>query len=156
MSKRDYYETLGVAKTASEDELKKAFRRLAMKLHPDRNPDDPQAQEHFKEAKEAYEILSDAQQRAIYDRHGHAGLAGGMGGRECWRGKGSGEGESSERASPHGLCLPANGAGGQGKARRRESPNHVCVRASDGARRARCGLPHPASAVRRSLSSRNK
>ena len=59
MSKRDYYEVLGLSKSASEDELKKAFRRLAMKLHPDRNPDDPEAQEKFKEDKEAYDVLSD-------------------------------------------------------------------------------------------------
>ena len=61
MSKRDYYEILGVQKSATEEELKKAFRRLAMKLHPDRNPDDPEAQERFKEAKEAYEVLSNAE-----------------------------------------------------------------------------------------------
>ena len=81
MSKRDYYEILGVQKSATEDELKKAFRRLAMKLHPDRNPDDPEAQERFKEAKEAYEVLSNAEQRAVYDRYGHAGLQGGGAGR---------------------------------------------------------------------------
>ncbi len=72
--KRDYYEILAVERTATEVEIKKAFRRLAMKYHPDRNPDDPQAQERFKEAKEAYEVLSDAQKRAAYDRYGHAGV----------------------------------------------------------------------------------
>jgi molecular chaperone DnaJ len=74
MAKKDYYEVLGVKSDASEDELKKAYRKLAMKWHPDRNPDNPKAEEHFKEAKEAYEVLSDTQKRAIYDRHGHAGL----------------------------------------------------------------------------------
>lgn len=78
-AKRDYYEVLGVARTAGEDELKKAFRRLAMKYHPDRNPDNAQAQEHFKEAKEAYEVLGDAQKRALYDQYGHRAFEGGMG-----------------------------------------------------------------------------
>ncbi len=80
MSKKDYYEVLGVQKNASAPELKKAFRRLAMKYHPDRNPDDEQAEVAFKEAKEAYEILNDAQKRAAYDQYGHAGVEQGAGG----------------------------------------------------------------------------
>ena len=76
MSKRDYYQVLDVARTASEADIKKAYRRLAMKYHPDRNPDDAEATEKFKEVKEAYEVLTDAQKRAIYDQHGHAGLDG--------------------------------------------------------------------------------
>lgn len=80
MAKRDYYEVLGVAKNASDDELKKAYRRLAMKHHPDRNPDDKEAEEKFKEAKEAHEILSNAQKRAAYDQFGHAGVDSSMGG----------------------------------------------------------------------------
>ena len=82
MSKRDYYEVLGVNRDAADDEIKKAYRKLAMKFHPDRNPDNPKAEEQFKEAKEAYEILSDAQKRAAYDQYGHAGVdpQAGMGG----------------------------------------------------------------------------
>ena len=80
--KRDYYEVLGVNRDASDDDIKKAYRKLAMKFHPDRNPDNPKAEEQFKEAKEAYEILSDSQKRAAYDQFGHAGVdpqAGGPG-----------------------------------------------------------------------------
>ncbi len=80
MAKRDFYEILGVAKNASEDEIKKAYRKLAMKYHPDRNPDSKGAEEKFKEAKEAYEMLSDAQKREAYDRFGHAGVDPNMGG----------------------------------------------------------------------------
>ena len=80
MSKRDYYETLGVARTASDEDLKKAYRRSAMKHHPDRNPDDKVALEAFKECKEAYEVLSDPGKRRMYDQHGHAAFEHGMGG----------------------------------------------------------------------------
>lgn len=74
MSKRDYYEVLGVERGADEAELKKAYRRLAMKYHPDRNPDDKSAEEKFKEVNEAYEVLSDSGKRAAYDQYGHAGV----------------------------------------------------------------------------------
>ena len=80
MAKQDYYKLLDVAKTASADEIKKSYRRLAMKFHPDRNPDNPEAEHKFKECKEAYEVLMDAQKRAVYDQFGHAGLEGGRGG----------------------------------------------------------------------------
>lgn len=74
MAKKDYYEILGVSKSATDDEIKKAYRKLALKYHPDRNPDDPSAEEKFKELGEAYEVLSDADKRAAYDRFGHAAL----------------------------------------------------------------------------------
>ena len=80
MAKRDYYEILGVSKGASKDEIKKAYRKTALKYHPDRNPDDKSAEEKFKEAAEAYEVLSDDQKKARYDRFGHAGMGGGAGG----------------------------------------------------------------------------
>jgi len=82
MSKRDYYEILGVDKSASKDELKKAYRKIAIKYHPDKNPDDKEAEEKFKEAAEAYEVLNDENKRAQYDRFGHEGMrgAGGFGG----------------------------------------------------------------------------
>jgi molecular chaperone DnaJ len=79
MTKRDYYDILGVSKSASEDEIKKAYRKLAIKYHPDKNPDDPSAEDKFKEAAEAYEVLSDAQKRQRYDQFGHQGVNGGGG-----------------------------------------------------------------------------
>lgn len=80
MSKRDYYEVLGVARNASDEDLKKAYRRCAMKHHPDRNPGDASAEAAFKECKEAYEVLSDGGKRRMYDQHGHAAFEHGMGG----------------------------------------------------------------------------
>ena len=74
MAKRDYYEVLGLNRDASDEEIKKSYRKLAMKHHPDRNPDNPKSEEQFKEAKEAYEILTDANKRAAYDQYGHAGV----------------------------------------------------------------------------------
>ena len=80
MSKRDYYEVLGVEKSSSAQDIKKAYRRIAMKYHPDRNPDDANAEQKFKEASEAYEILSDGEKRQAYDQYGHAGVDPQMGG----------------------------------------------------------------------------
>jgi molecular chaperone DnaJ len=79
MAKRDYYEVLGVSRSATEQDLKSAFRKLAKELHPDRNPDDKDAERKFKEAAEAYEVLKDAEKRAAYDRFGHAAFEGGRG-----------------------------------------------------------------------------
>lgn len=79
MAKRDYYEVLGVSKSASDDEIKKAYRKLAVKYHPDRNPGDKEAEAKFKEINEAHEVLSDKQKRARYDQFGHAGVGGASG-----------------------------------------------------------------------------
>ena len=80
MSKRDFYEVLGVSKTVETKEIKRAYRKLAMKYHPDRNSDDPDAEEKFKEASMAYEVLSNEEKRSAYDRMGHAAFENGMGG----------------------------------------------------------------------------
>lgn len=97
MSKKDYYDVLGVSKTATADEIKKAYRKLARQYHPDVNKDNPEAAEKFKEASEAYSVLSDEQKRAQYDQFGHAafenggaGGAGGFGGFEGFGGFGGG------------------------------------------------------------------
>src|SRR5512136_1645202 len=79
-NKRDYYDVLGVNRTASEDELKSAYRKLALKFHPDKNPGNKEAEEKFKEAAEAYEVLSDDNKRARYDQYGHAGVGSAAGG----------------------------------------------------------------------------
>ena len=76
MAKRDYYEVLGVTKSASESEIKKAYRQMALKYHPDKNPDDKDAEEKFKEAAEAYEVLSNPDKKSRYDQYGHAGMGG--------------------------------------------------------------------------------
>ena len=76
MEKRDYYEVLGVSRGSSSQDIKKAYRQQAMKYHPDRNPDNKDAEEKFKEASEAYEVLADDEKRKVYDAYGHAGLSG--------------------------------------------------------------------------------
>lgn len=112
-AKRCYYEVLGVARTASDEELKKAFRRLAMKCHPDRCPDDPAAQDRFKEAKEAYEVLSDARKRSLYDQHGHAAFEHGMGG-----GGGGFHGDVGDIFGDIFSDIFGMGGGGRGRVRR--------------------------------------
>jgi molecular chaperone DnaJ len=91
MAKRDYYEILGVSNSASADEIKKSYRRLAMKHHPDRNKNDTDAETRFKEAKEAYEVLKDTEKRATYDRFGHDGLKAGRGGHGGFGAEGFGD-----------------------------------------------------------------
>jgi len=110
MSKRDYYEVLGASKDDSDKDLKKAYRRVAMKFHPDRNPDDKEAEEKFKEASEAYEVLSDSQKRAAYDQYGHAGVdQAGMGG-------GAGFGNFSDIfGDVFGDIFSGGGGGGRGR-----------------------------------------
>ena len=86
MEKRDYYEVLGVSKTATTDEIKKAYRKKAIEFHPDRNPGDKEAEEKFKEAAEAYDVLSDDKKRQMYDQYGHAMGPAGMGGGGYYQG----------------------------------------------------------------------
>jgi molecular chaperone DnaJ len=117
MAKRDFYETLGVAKNASDEEIKKAYRKLAMKFHPDRNPDSKQAEDKFKEAKEAYEMLSDPQKREAYDRFGHAGVDPNMGGAS-----GAGAGFSGGFSDAFGDIFGDIFGGGGGGGRQRGGP----------------------------------
>ena len=116
MAKKDFYTLLGLEKSASEDEIKKAYRKLAMKYHPDRNPGDKASEENFKEAKEAYEILSDPKKRAAYDQYGHAGVdpqAAGAGG---FAGGNFGDAFGDIFGEIFG------GAGGRGRQQRADSP----------------------------------
>ena len=119
MAKRDYYEVLGVGRDASEKDIKKAYRRLAMKYHPDRNPDDAGAEEKFKEASEAAEVLTDSEKRATYDQFGHAAFegGGGAGGFGGFGGGGSGS-FSSIFEDVFGDIF-----GGSGGGRRQAGPN---------------------------------
>jgi len=114
MSKRDYYEVLGIGKDANEAAIKKAFKRLAMKHHPDRNQDNPESEEKFKEAKEAYDILSDAQKRAAYDQYGHAGVDPSAGG---GAGYGAGNGNFSDIFGDVFGDIFGGGGGGGGRSR---------------------------------------
>lgn len=114
MAKRDYYEVLGVAKNASDEDIKKAYRKMAMKHHPDRNQGDTakQAEDKFKEAKEAYEMLSDGQKRAAYDQYGHAGVDPNMGGRGGGNGAEGFGGFAEAFGDIFGDIFSGNGQGG--------------------------------------------
>ena len=115
MTKRDYYEVLGVERSVANGDLKKAYRKLALQFHPDRNPDDPAAETKFKEVSEAYSVLSDEEKRAVYDRYGHAGLSGGG-----QQGFGSVEDIFSHFGDIFGDLFGMGGAGG--RSRRRDMP----------------------------------
>lgn len=125
MAKRDYYEVLGVSKSASAEEIKKAYRKLAIKYHPDKNPDNKEAEESFKEAAEAYEVLSDAQKKQRYDQFGHAGMGGASGG----GGFGGGGMSMDDIFSQFGDIFGGGGGGfesffgGGGRQRRRKGTN---------------------------------
>ena len=112
MAKRDFYETLGVAKNASEDEIKKSYRKLAMKYHPDRNPDSKESEEKFKEVKEAYEMLTNPEKREAYDRYGHAGVDPNMGGGGGFGGGAGGFGDAF--GDIFGDIFGGGGRGGRG------------------------------------------
>jgi len=114
MSKRDYYDVLGIAKGASADEIKKAFRKKAKELHPDRNSDNPNAEAQFKEANEAYDVLKDADKKAAYDRYGHAAFEGGMGGGGGHGGYGQGDFSSAFSDVFDDLFGDFMGGGGRG------------------------------------------
>ncbi len=125
MAKRDYYEVLGVSKSATEDDIKKAYRKLAMKYHPDRNSEDPKAEEKFKEASEAYEVLGDSDKRATYDRLGHAAFDGSAGGGfggfggGGFGGFGGGGGGFGSAEDIFSAFFGNRGGGGGGQARQR-------------------------------------
>ncbi|MFI3279875.1 MAG: DnaJ domain-containing protein, partial [Rikenellaceae bacterium] len=120
--KRDYYEVLGVSKSANADEIKKAYRKAAIQFHPDKNPDNKEAEEKFKEAAEAYDVLSDEQKRARYDQFGHAGMGGAAGGGGGYGGFGGGGFSMDDIFSQFGDIFGGHFSGG-GSRSARQQPN---------------------------------
>ena len=116
--KRDYYEVLGLQKGASDNDIKKAFRKMAMKYHPDKNPGDKVAEEKFKEINEAYEVLSDEKKRATYDQFGHAGMDGAFGQGGGFSGRRRGAGENGSRAPEQAALRLQNALRGDRRLRR--------------------------------------
>ncbi len=120
MSKQDFYQTLGVSRSASQDEIKKAYRKLAMQYHPDRNPGNKEAEQKFKQATEAYEVLKDEQKKAAYDQYGHSAFEQGGGGQGGFNGFGGGQGgfnDFSDIFSSFGDIFGDMGGGGRTKKR---------------------------------------
>jgi len=128
-SKRDYYDTLGVGRGANADELKKAYRKLAMQYHPDKNPGDAKAEEKFKELSNAYDVLQDDQKRAAYDRYGHdAFTQGGMGGSNMNAGAGgAGFDFNSSFADIFKICLAWAGSAAGGRSKAKRKPQRVVL-----------------------------
>lgn len=151
MAKRDYYEVLGVSKSATADELKKAYRKLAVKYHPDRNPDDKEAEEKFKEAAEAYDVLSDPQKRAKYDQFGHAAFDGSAGGGGGYY---SGGMNMEDIFSQFGDIFGNFGFGGGGFSSRRSSGGQRVNKGSDLRVRVKISLKDAATGVEKKLKVR--
>lgn len=137
-AQRDYYEVLGVSKSASADEIKKAYRKLALRYHPDRNPDDPDAVDRFKEASDAFNVLSDEQKRSRYDRFGHAGVQGAAGG--------AGFQDVGDIFSAFGDLFEGFGFGGGGGRRSRGTSRGASLQAT-----VRVDLPEAYAGCRREL-----
>jgi len=125
MSKRDYYETLGVSKSAEAKDIKKAYRKLAVKYHPDKNPDNKAAEDKFKEAAEAYDVLSNTEKKQRYDQYGHAGMSGAAGG-----GFGGGGMNMDDIFSQFGDIFGGGGFGGGGRGRRVAKGTNLRIRLS--------------------------
>ena len=152
MSKRDYYEVLGVSKNANAAEIKKGYRKMAVKYHPDKNPDDKSAEEKFKEAAEAYEILSDADKKARYDQYGHRAFENGAGGGGGFGGFGGGGMDMDDIFSQFGDIF----GGGFGGGGRRQSRGPIRVKGSNLRIRVKLTLEEIAKGVDKKVKVRRK